>query len=129
MGLLDTTRLQKIFGRAFSGVYGSGTLVQSGKVRQTNGTLVTTIIAQHPVKVQFDACTEAMRASSGYASTDTRAIILRDGLSLELTQLDSDCYLIGAGFEWNLNEIYTDPARSYYEVRASLRRPATVAGP
>lgn len=128
MGLLDTNRLQKVFGRAFKGIYGTGVLVQSGKVRQPNGTLMTQIIAEHEVKVQFDVCTEAMRLASGYASTDTRAIILRDGLGLDLTQANSDCYLIGDGREWNLNEITTDPARSYFELRASLRRLVQAGG-
>ena len=126
MGLLSTNRLQKIFGRAFRGVYAEGTLIQSSKVRKPNGTLATEEVARYAVSVQFDECTESMKQSLGYASTDCRAIILRDGLALDLTNMSTDCYLIGDGKGWNLNQVTTDPARSYFEARASLRNPKTI---
>lgn len=117
MGLLSGNTLQGIFGRAFRAVYEDGLVVQVRKLRQPNGTLLDQAVLQTPVKVQLDEVTESMRKVEGYAATDQRAIILRDGFPLE--HLDTDCRLVARGYTWMLHEVTTDPARAYFEARAS----------
>lgn len=123
MGLLDSNRLQRMLGRAFKGVYGSGVILREGKSRSTNGTLTSVLEGRYPVRFQLDQCTESMKREEGYASTDMRVIILRDGLQLDLTQFSSDCKVIAGGFEWGVSEFNTDPARAYFEARGSMRKP------
>ena len=49
MGLLDGNRLQRILGRAFKGVYDSGVLLRTGKVRQPIGTVVDSVLGRYPI--------------------------------------------------------------------------------
>lgn len=127
MGLLDTDRLQRMFGRVFRPVYGDGVFIEIAKVRQSGGTMATVIRARHPVKIQIDAATQAMRAAEGAASTDMRILILRDSFAQELSAITSDSYVFGGGFLWGLNGLTTDPARSYYETRGVQRMASPLA--
>lgn len=119
MGLLSGNTLKGIFGRAFRPIYEDGRLIQVQKARLPNGTLVDQIIEQFDVKIQLDAVTEDMRQAEGYASTDQRCLILRDGLPIE--HLDTDCRLVARDYLWTLHEVTTDPARSYFEARAARK--------
>lgn len=118
MGLLSGDGLSRIFGRAFSSIYEDGELVVIEKVRQPNGTMVSGITARYDVKVQLDVVTERMSRIAGAAVTDQRCLILRSGLGLD--KIPTTCRLLARGDTWLLNEVSTDPARSYFEARASL---------
>lgn len=118
MGLLSGDTLKNIFGSVFRGIYEDGTLVEIQKVRQPNGTLRDQVTASHPVKIQLDKVTEAMRASEGYAGTDKRVLILRKGLDVEW--ITTDFRLRARGVEWLLTSVETDPARSHFDARAIL---------
>lgn len=123
MGLLSGNGLQRIFGRAFKGVFAQGVIVHVRKNRQPNGTLRSEVMGRHVVSVQFDSVTEAMRSTQGYSATDMRVIILRHDLDLDLTEFSSDCIVAGNGYFWSLSDVTTDPARSYFEARGSMKEP------
>ena len=120
MGLLSGNALQKVFGKVFRAVYEDGQLLEIRKVRQPNGTLRDEVVAEHAVKVQFDVVTSEMSKQEGYATTDQRCIVLRDRLTVE--EITTDFRLIGRGKRWTLNSVTTDPARSYFDSRASLAK-------
>lgn len=119
MGLLSGSSISAIFGSVFGKVFEDGVLQKVDKRRLPNGTLSSVVLEEFPILVQLDSVTERMSRAEGAAVTDKRIIILRDRLYVEIT---SDDLVIARGKSWSLNEVDTDPARSYYEARGSLQR-------
>lgn len=116
MGLLDGG-IRGLFGAAFSGFYLDGTLVRVTLVPDGQGGGTTTE-ATDPIKVQTDACTEAMRKQAGYTSRDVRLLILQSGVPGD--RIDTDCRVIdGLGDEYEVAWVTADPANSYWECRGT----------
>lgn len=114
-GLLDSNVLQGIFGSVLSSIYGDGQLIRVTMVRQPGGTSIP--VEQPPVaiKVQVDACTEAMRQQPGYTDTDVRLLILQSGIAGPKPTTDD--IVIAQGERRKLFGITEDPARAYWEMR------------
>lgn len=114
-GLLDTDALQGIFGSVLSAIYGDGQLIRVTMERQPGGVVIPVEQPLVPIKVQVDACTEAMRQQSGYTDTDVRLLILQSGVSG--AKPTTDDIVIAKGQRWKLYGITEDPARAYWEMR------------
>jgi hypothetical protein len=114
-GLLDTDALQSIFGSVLSSIYGDGQLIRIVMQRQPGGSVIPVEQPPVPIKVQVDACTEAMRQQAGYTDTDVRLLILQSGVPGD--KPTSDDIVIAQGRRWKLYGITEDPARAYWEMR------------
>jgi len=114
-GLLDTDALQGIFGSVLSVIYGDGQLIRVTMERQPGGVVIPVEEPPVPIKVQVDACTEAMRQQPGYTDTDVRLLILQSGVSG--AKPTTDDIVIAKGQRWKLYGITEDPARAYWEMR------------
>lgn len=114
MGLLDGD-IANLFGQVFGTFYLDATLIRVTLVPdgEGGGTTSTTTTA---AKVQRDAITEAMRTNGGYTQRDARFLILRSPTVGDLT---SDDRLDHDGTTWALSNPESDPAGSYWAVRAT----------
>ena len=106
--------ISALFGDVFGSFYEDGTLTRHDLVHdgQGGGSSVPTAT---PVKVQVDACTDAMRQQAGYTSADVRLLVMQDGVALVV---DTDCRVTVDGTEYIVAWVQQDPARSYWECRA-----------
>jgi hypothetical protein len=113
MGLLDGD-IAGLFGTVFGAFYLDATLRRVTLVPDGvgGGTTTETTVA---CKVQRDSVTEAMR-TSGYTQNDARFLILR---SPTVGALTSDDRLDFGGQTWALFNPESDPASSYWAVRAT----------
>lgn len=110
--LLDTDAISEMMADAFDGIFGEGVLRKISLVDVGGGSLEE-ISVEYPIRIQIDACTEAMRMAAGYTGRDASLIILRSGVEIE--ELTSDDKIITAdGREWRIYEVGTDPARSHW---------------
>lgn len=114
MGLLDGG-IAAIFSAAFGTFYLDATLRRVTLVPDGEGG-GSKIETTQACKVQRDAVTEAMRVSGGYTQDDARFLILRSPLVGVIT---SDDRLDFDGQTWALFNPESDPASSYWAVRAS----------
>lgn len=119
MGLLSGDAIRRLMGRVFTPIYEDGELLEIQKIRQPNGTLRDNVVSRRAVKVQMDVVTHEMKSDKGFASTDQRALILRQQIP-DVPYLTADFRLVARGKVWLLNGVTTDPAQSYFEARASL---------
>jgi hypothetical protein len=114
-GLLDTNAIQSLFGSVLSSIYGDGTLIRVVLVSDGQGGW-TESPTEQPIKVQVDACTEAMRQQAGYTDNDVRLLILQFGVTGG--DITSDDVVVARGKRWRCYGITQDPAASYWEARA-----------
>lgn len=116
MGLLNGG-IQALFGAAFAGVYLPGTLTRVTLAPDGQGGGSSSTGTQ-PIRVQTDACTQAMREQPGYTSSDVRLLILQAGITGG--DVDTDCRVTdGYGREWEIAWVGRDPAQAYWECRGS----------
>lgn len=95
-------------------LYRSGTLHQVTQSYATNGD-VTESVSTRSIKVQRDACTEAMKQNPGYDIRDVRLIILDFG-----GPLDNDDRVTDAdGGEWRLATVDRAADNSHWVCRAT----------
>lgn len=104
-----------LFGSVFGSFYLDATLRRVTLVPdgEGGGTTVETAVT---AKVQRDAITDAMRLTGGYTQRDARFLILRSPAVGEIT---SDDRLDFDGTTWALSNPESDPASSYWAVRAT----------
>ncbi|HWK65395.1 MAG TPA: hypothetical protein VNS34_10665 [Rhizobiaceae bacterium] len=120
-GLLDTDALQGIFGSVLSSIYGDGQLIRVTMDRQPGGSGIPVEQPPVPIKVQVDACTEAMRQQAGYTDKDVRLLVLQ--AAVDGPELTTDDIVMARDFRsgemrrWKLFGITQDPARAYWEMR------------
>jgi len=114
MGLLDGD-IAGLVGSVFGSFYLPATLRRVTLVPdgEGGGTTTTTTVA---CKVQQDAITDAMRTAGGYTQRDARFLILR---SPSVGIITSDDRLDFSGTTWALSNPESDPAGSYWAVRAT----------
>lgn len=113
MSILDG-EIRALFGEVFGAIYDDGTLSYTTLTPQPGGTN-TQVTENHPVKVQQDACTEAQRGEDGYQARDVRMFVLRSGLPVTIT---TDCRISAYGKTWLIQSVATDPAMTYWDLRA-----------
>lgn len=115
MGLIDGG-IAGVFAAAFSAIYADGSLYRpvaftdDGSGGGTGGGFGQA----EPVKVQIDAATQAMRMAEGFVETDVRILMLAEGVASPST----DCELAAGGARYMIESVATDPAGSYFELRA-----------
>lgn len=113
MALLDG--IAGALAAAVAPFYRDGTLYRTGTpVDDGSGSVTVPDATEEPIKVQIEACTEAMRRSEGYADTDVRLIILARGMGRPTTddEAEVDCQ------RYALASVATDPASTYWDCRA-----------
>lgn len=113
MGLLDG--IAGALAAAVAPFYRDGTLYRQGTpVDDGSGSITVPDATEEPIKVQIEACTEAMRRSEGYADTDVRLIILSPCVLRPSTDDEADA----DGQRYALASVATDPASTYWDCRA-----------
>lgn len=120
MGLLDGG-ISAIFGSVFGALYLDGELMQSGldPIYDDAGNIIGYGGGDPvPIKCQVDGATWAMQQAAGYVDGDVRLIILRAGLSVEVT---TDHRVEVGGKTWLVQSVETDAAASHWICRG---RPA-----
>lgn len=117
MSMLDTDILQSTLGQAFAAVFGAGELIRVVMERQPGGIYLPVEQPPVPIRVQVDTVTEAMRQAAGYSAEDVRLLILQHGLTGPAPTTDD--IVVAQGVRWRLSGIGQDPARSYFEMRAT----------
>jgi hypothetical protein len=115
MGLLDGG-IAATFAAVFGAVYLDGSLYRpsawadDGQGGGTDNGFAT----PEAVKVQIDQATQAMRAAEGYVDGDVRILMLAHSVAAP----DTDCEVAAGGARYMVQSVATDPAGSYYELRA-----------
>lgn len=73
---------------------------------------------ERPCKVQFDACTEAMRAADGYTAKDVRILILVGTIEGDIRTDEHIAVAAGVHLgRWSIESVDLDPARLGWDVR------------
>lgn len=114
MGLLDGD-IAAVFGSVFGTFYLDATLQRVTLIPDGEGGGTTSSVSV-ACKAQRDSITEAMRAAGGYTQNDARFLILR---SPTVGIITSDDRLDHEGVTWALSNPESDPAGSYWAVRAT----------
>lgn len=112
MALLDG--IAAVLSSAVAPLYRDGTLYRQGvAVDDGAGSITLPEPAEEPIKVQIEACTEAMRRAEGFSDRDVRLIILSPGVPRPTT----DDEAAGDGVRYTLASVGTDPAETYWDCR------------
>lgn len=119
MSLLNDD-IKALFGDVFGQIYGDGTLSRVTVINAGGGKNTSTSV-DVPVKVQCDACTEAMRAEDGYTTSDVRLLILQAGLTTKITS-DDLVFVNDRNERYKVASVIQDPAESYFECRGILQK-------
>lgn len=106
--------IRSLFGSVFSTIYDDGTMTTIAMTDDGQGGIVKTPTTQ-ACKVQRDDLTEIQRLELGYAPSDVRLLVLRQGLSAPVTTGDtitvySQTYTVGPA-------VSTDPGNSHWVIR------------
>jgi hypothetical protein len=103
-----------VLSSAVAPLYRDGTLYRAGApIDDGAGTVTAPEPTEEPIKVQIEACTEAMRSAQGYTDTDVRLIILAPGVDRHTTDDEAEA----DGVRYALASVATDPANSYWDCR------------
>lgn len=117
MGLLDGD-IAALFGEVFGSFYLDGQIITALTEPQYDdeGT-ITDYDGRAPVacKVQIDSASYAMRQAEGFVEGDVRLLVLRSGVSIELS---TDQQIRTQGKTWLIQSVDTDPAASHWICRA-----------
>lgn len=114
------------FGAAFGDLYLDGRLYSEGLVADGQGGWVrNSPPVYHAIKIQEDALSEAARAAAGYTAKDARLLILAASCPVRPT---TDHRIVFDGAVYSINPpVETDPAKSYYAMRATRTNEAAPA--
>ena len=108
--------VQALFGTVFGAIYDPGTLRRLVITNDGNTATPQNI----PIKLQVDACTEAMRQEEGYSSTDVSLIILQAGVAGGAPKTtDQVWHSDGRKFKCSPT-VTSDPVNSYWQIRGVL---------
>ena len=117
MSLLDGG-LARAFAGAFGALYLDGTLHRITSARASNGDITSTE-ADTPIKGQVDTCTEAQKREDGYTDRDARLLVLQVGpTGVTISRPNTDAKVTLAGTKWLLQSVTSDPANTYWDLRA-----------
>ena len=106
-----------VFGAAFAPLYHDGLLKR--RTYDTDDAPLDVSPAGEGIKLQRNACTEAMRGEDGYTDKDVRFIVLSAGIA---AKPNTDDIIVYGGREWSIRSIDTDPAGSHWIIRATPRK-------
>jgi hypothetical protein len=111
--------LAGVFGAAFGSIYEAATLHRrSAPAYDAGGRITATGTEEYDCRALVDATTERMRTAAGYAETDQRIMILASTLATTPT---TDDEISAGGRRWGIASVDQDPARSYWELRGTVR--------
>lgn len=113
MGILDTGG-KRLFGKVMGRYFLDGELIRR-VITEDSGGSQTVSVTKHPVKVQTDTVTEAMRQAAGYTDDDVMLIVLTDGLSVSINT--NDHVIDGRGDKWAVTMPDLDPCASHWTIR------------
>lgn len=114
MGLLDTRRLQAIFGAIFAPLYAAGTLHIIG--RDANGRIIKPVTwTDLPIRGQLDSGSDQQRADWAIPGQMVQVIVLQAGVPVAPTPDDE---MTLAGRRWRISGVSRDPADTAWMVLA-----------
>lgn len=109
-----------VFGAALGSLYEDATLHRPAVPAYSPGGAITAgSPSSFPCKAQIDSATTAMRADTGFVSTDMRLLVLTISCPTRPNTDDQVAILTGpwAGTRWSIQSRGTDPANGAWEMR------------
>lgn len=114
MGLLDTRRLQAIFGAIFAPLYAAGTLHIIG--RDADGRIIRPVTwTDLSIQGQSDNGSDQLRADGTIPGQVSQLIVLQAGMAVSPTPDDE---ITLAGRRWRISSVSRDPADAAWVVLA-----------